>query len=157
MIGPLSSPALVERQVVGVFDNKLLKIFANALKNLNIKFAWIVNSEDGLDEISPYAKTNIVQLKNNEISEFTINPDELNVNADKFENLLGDNAEFNASKIIEIFKGKDNDFTKAVALNAAAGLIISEKEDNFKHAYEKAKDHLLSGKTYSHLEKIQNA
>ena len=68
MIGPLSSPALVERQVVGVFDKKLLTIFANALKNLNIKFAWIVNSEDGLDEISPYAKTNVVQLKNNEIS-----------------------------------------------------------------------------------------
>jgi len=65
MIGPLSSPALVERQVVGVFDKKLLKIFAEALNNLDIKFAWIVNSEDGLDEISPYAKTNVVQLKNN--------------------------------------------------------------------------------------------
>ena len=51
MIGPLSNPALVERQVIGVFDKKLLKIFAEALKNLNIKFAWIVNSEDGLDEI----------------------------------------------------------------------------------------------------------
>ena len=49
MIGPLSSPALVDRQVVGVFDKKLLKIFASALNNLNIKFAWIVNSEDGLD------------------------------------------------------------------------------------------------------------
>ena len=84
MIGPLSSPALVERQVIGVFDNKLLKIFANALKNLSLKFAWIVNSEDGLDEISPYAKTNVVQLKNNEISEFIIDPNELNVNADKF-------------------------------------------------------------------------
>ena len=57
MIGPLSSPALVERQVVGVFDKKLLGLFADALKNLNIKFAWIVCSEDGLDEISPYAKT----------------------------------------------------------------------------------------------------
>ncbi len=56
MIGPLSNPALVERQVVGVFDKKLLKIFGNSLKNLNIKFAWIVNSEDGLDEISPMLK-----------------------------------------------------------------------------------------------------
>ena len=53
MIGPLSNPALVERQVVGVFDKKLLMIFAEGLKNLNIKFAWILNSEDGLDEISP--------------------------------------------------------------------------------------------------------
>ena len=67
MIGPLSSPALVKRQVVGVFDKKLLRIFANALNNLNIKFAWIVNSEDGLDEISPYAKTNVIQLKDNKI------------------------------------------------------------------------------------------
>ena len=84
MIGPLSSPALVEKQVVGVFDKKLLKIFANALNNLNIKFAWIVNSEDGLDEISPYAKTNVVQLKDNKISEITIDPNELYINADKY-------------------------------------------------------------------------
>ena len=63
MIGPLSNPALVEKQVVGVFDKKLLKIFAEGLKNLDIKFAWILNSEDGLDEISPYAKTNVIQLK----------------------------------------------------------------------------------------------
>ena len=114
MIGPLSSPALVERQVIGVFDKKLLKTFANGLKNLNIKFAWIVNSEDGLDEISPYAKTNIVQLKNGQLSEFSIDPNELNINAKKFENLLGDDSKFNANKIIEIFTGKDNDFSKAV-------------------------------------------
>ena len=88
MIGPLSSPALVQRQVVGVFDKKLLKIFANGLKNLNIKFAWIVNSEDGLDEISPYAKTKVVQLKNNVISDIEIDPMKLNVNAEKLENLL---------------------------------------------------------------------
>ena len=56
MIGPLSNPALVDRQVVGVFDKKLLKVFAEGLRNLSIKFAWIVNSEDGLDEISPYEK-----------------------------------------------------------------------------------------------------
>ena len=72
MIGPLSSPALVKRQVVGVFDKKLLKIFADALKNLHIKFAWIINSEDGLDEISPFAKTKVIQLKNNNISEIIL-------------------------------------------------------------------------------------
>ena len=72
MIGPLSSPALVKRQVIGVFDKKLLKLFAYALKNLDIKFAWIVNSEDGLDEISPYAKSNVIQLKDGVISEIII-------------------------------------------------------------------------------------
>ena len=156
MIGPLSSPALVERQVVGVFDKKLLTIFADALKNLNIKFAWIVNSEDGLDEISPYAKTNVIQLKNNKISEITIDPKELNINADKFDNLLGDDAKFNANKIIDIFKGEDNDFSKAVCLNAAAGLIVAEKHSEFKNSYEDARKHILTGKTFEHLKKIQN-
>ena len=156
MIGPLSNPALVERQIVGVFDKKLLKVFAEGLKNLNIKFAWIVNSEDGLDEISPYANTNVIQLKDGEISEITIDPKILNVNADKFDNLIGDDAKFNADKMIEIFKGKDNDFSKAVCLNAAAGLIVSEKFTNFFDAYNFSREFILSGKPYSHLEKIQN-
>ena len=156
MIGPLSSPALVKRQVVGVFDQKLLKIFANALNNLNIKFAWIVNSEDGLDEISPYAKTNVIQLKDNKISEITIDPKELNVDADKFENLVGNDAKFNADKMINIFKGEDNDFSKAVCLNAAAGLIVNETHQNFADAYNNAREHILSNKVIKHLEKIQN-
>ena len=156
MIGPLSSPALVKRQVVGVFEKKLLKIFANALNNLDIKFAWIVNSEDGLDEISPYAKTNVIQLKDNKISEITIDPRELNIKADKFENLVGDDAKFNADKLVNIFKGEDNDFSKAVCLNAAAGLIVSEKYDDFKLAYNYARDFIRSGKSYKHLMKIQN-
>jgi len=156
MIGPLSSPALVERQVIGVFDKKLLRVFANALNNLNIKFAWIVNSEDGLDEISPYDKTHVVQLKDNEISDITINPKELNINADKFDNLVGADARFNANKMISIFKGEDNDFSKAVCLNSAAGLIVSGKFSNFKDAYNNARKHILSGKTFEHLKGIQN-
>ena len=156
MIGPLSSPALVKKQVVGVFDKKLLKIFADALNNLDIDFAWIVNSEDGLDEISPYAITNVIQLKDNKISEIIIDPKELNINADKFDNLLGDDAKFNANKMIDIFKGKDNDFSKAVCLNAAAGLIVSEKNSKFIDAYKNAREHILSGKTYYHLKNMQN-
>jgi len=157
MIGPLSSPALVERQVVGVYDKRLLKIFAKALKNLDIKFAWIVNSEDGLDEISPYTKTNVVQLKYGKITEFIIDPKELNIDANKFENLLGDDAKFNASKITNIFKGEDGDFSKAVCLNAAAGLIVADKYSSFSDAYKNARKYMLSGKAYENLKKIQNA
>ena len=156
MIGPLSNPALVDRQVVGVFDKKLLKIFAEGLKNLNIKFAWIVNSEDGMDEISPYAKTNVIQLKNGEISEIIIDPTVLNINAEKFDNLIGDDANYNASKMIEIFKGTDNDFSKAVCLNAAAGLIVNEKYSEFLDAYYYSREVIVSGKPYIHLEKIQH-
>ena len=156
MIGPLSSPALVDKQVIGVFDNKLLKVFAEALKNLNIKFAWIVNSEDGLDEISPYAKTHVMQLKNNEISKFVIDPDELNVNAEKFENLVGSDAEYNSEKILSIFQGEDNDFSKAVCLNTAAGLMVSEKYDNFKLAYNYSRNFIKSGSAFKYIKKMQN-
>ena len=156
LIGPLSNPALVKRQVVGVFDKKLLKVFADGLKNLDIKFAWIVNSEDGLDEISPYRKTNVIQLKDGKISEIIIDPYLLNVNADKFDNLIGDDANFNAAKMIDIFKGEDNDFSKAVCLNAAAGLIVAEKFLEFSEAYKNARKFILSGKAYLHLKKIQN-
>ena len=157
MIGPLSSPALVKKQVIGVFDKTLLEIFANALKSLDIKFAWIVNSDDGLDEISPYAKTNVMQLKDNEITEITIDPKKLKINADNFENLIGQDAKFNADKMLGIFKGEDNDFSKATCLNAAAGLIVSEKYENYEEAYNYARDFIKSGAPYKHLVKIQNA
>ena len=156
MIGPLSSPALVKKQVVGVFDKKLLKIFANALKNLDITNAWIVNSEDGLDEISPYAITNVCQLKNGEISNFSINPNDLKIKVSSFDTILGQDADYNSKKIVEIFKGKDNDFSIAVCLNAAAGLIVSRNKDDFKEAFQETRDHILSGKAFEHLNKIQN-
>ena len=156
MIGPLSSPALVNKQVVGVFDKNLLNTFAEALSNLKLNFAWIVNSEDGMDEISPYAKTNVVQLKNDKITKIVIDPNELNVNADNFKNLIGQDAKYNSEKIIEIFKGKDNDFSKTVCLNAAAGLIVSGKYEDYEKAYNAARDFIKSGSVHDHLTKIQN-
>ena len=107
-----------------------------------------------MDEISPFARTNIVQLKNNSIEEFTINPDDLDIKLNKFENILGKEAEYNAEKIKEIFRGTDNEFSVAVSLNAAAGLIVSEKESNFNEAYKLTRNQILSGKVYEHLIQI---
>jgi len=156
MIGPLSNPALVTRQVIGVFDKNLLNIFAEALKNLGIEFAWIVNSQDGLDEISPYEKTNVVQLNKGEISNITIDPKELNIQANNIKDLIGNDSKFNADRMIDIFKGEDNDFSKAVCLNAAAGLIVSEKYNDFKTAYNFTREFIKSGKAFEHLKKIQS-
>ena len=156
MIGPLSSPALVKKQVVGVFDIKLLKIFANALRDLEITNAWIVNSDDGLDEISPYAKTNVCKLQNGRISNIQIDPNELEIKTNGFKTILGKDAEYNSQKIVDIFKGEDNDFSIAVCLNAAAGLMVSEKFDNFKIAYNYSRAFIKSGKAFKHLSVIQN-
>ena len=154
LIGPLSSPAKVKRQVVGVFDKKLLNIFAKALKNLNLKKAFIVNSEDGLDEISPYAITNVVELNNGKIKEFILNPKDFNIKVNNFEHIVGKDPAYNAEKIKEIFKGKDNDFSIAVCLNAAAGLMVAEKLNNFSQAYQELRRHILSGKVIDHISKL---
>ena len=157
LIGPLSSPAQVKRQVVGVFDKKWMKPFAEALRENNVIHAYIVHSDDGMDEISPFTKTNVVELKNKNINEFTIEPKDLGINLNNIDNLKGKNAEYNSTKIIEIYKGKFNEFSQAVALNVAAGLIISGNEFNFKDAFKKATEHLNSGNVFQHLVKIQSS
>ena len=154
LIGPLSSPAKVKRQVVGVFDKKLLRVFAEALKNLNSKKALIVNSQDGLDEISPYANTDIVELSDGKIKEFALNPKDFNIKASGFENIVGKDPEYNAEKMKEIFQGKDNDFSIAVCLNAAAGLLVAEKSNSFEEGYEELRKHILSGKVINHISKL---
>jgi len=155
LLGPLSSPANVKRQVVGVFDKKWLLPFANALKNLESEHAWIVHSEDGMDEISPFEITNIVELKNNVINQFQIDPKKIGVKFNNPDNLIGKDADYNANKIIDIFSGIKNEFSEAVCLNSAAALIVSQKINNFNEAYEFSMNHLQSGKALTHLKKIQ--
>ncbi len=157
LIGPLSNPAQVKRQVIGVYDKKWMKPFAEALKENGVEHAYIVHSDDGMDEISPFEKTSIVELKDKNINEFIIDPEELGINLKNKNNLIGKNAAYNSLKIIEIFKGENNEFAQAVALNAAAGLIVSGELNDFKEAFNKALKHLKSGKVYEHLIKIQSA
>ena len=156
LIGPLSSPAQVKRQVIGVFNKKWMKPFAEALKRNGVVHAYIVHSDDGMDEISPFEKTKVVELKDGKITQFLIDPKNLGLNSTNQENLKGKNAEYNSEKIIEIYKGTNNEFSQSVALNVAAGLIVSGKESNFEIAFEKATKHLNSGKVFEHLTKIQS-
>ena len=156
LLGPLSSPANVKRQVVGVFDKKWLIPFANALKNLGSEHVWIVNSKDGMDEISPFDITYVVELKNKKISEFQIDPKKIGIKFFNSDNLKGNDANYNANKIIDIFSGIKNEFTEAVCLNSAAALIVSDKIKKFEDAYNFSINHIGSGKALTHLKKIQS-
>ena len=155
LLGPLSSPANVKRQVIGVFEKKWLLPFANALKNLRSKHAWIVHSEDGMDEISPFAITNVIELKNDKISETKIDPKKIGVEFNNPDNLKGQDANYNANKIIDVFSGTKNEFYEAICLNTAAALIICNKFNKYEDAYEFSKKHLESDKALIHLKKIQ--
>ena len=155
LIGPLSSPAQVKKQIVGVFNQKWMMPFAEALKENKVENAMIVHSEDGMDEISPFAKTKIIELKDEKIKDFMIDPNEFGIMNKNKENLKGKNAEYNAKRIVDIFKGVTNEFSQAVALNVAASLIISGKESNFKNAFHVSEQHLNSNQVYQHLLKIR--
>ena len=155
LLGPLSSPASVKRQVVGVFDKKWLLPFANALKNLNSIHVWIVHSKDGMDEISPFVETDVVELKNGKINAFTINPTRVGLKFKNPENLKGKDSIYNSKQILNIFNGEKNEFSEAVCLNSAAGLIVSSKFTNFTEAYNFSYNHIDSGKALNHLKKIQ--
>jgi len=155
LLGPLSSPANVKKQVVGVFSKKWLIPFAKALKNLETKRAWVVHSEDGMDEISPFSTTDVVELKNDNITEFKINPKKIGIKFSNPDNLKGEDANYNASKIIDIFSGNENEFSESVCLNSAAALIVSGKFDKFEDAYEFSKKNLSTGKALTHLKRIQ--
>jgi anthranilate phosphoribosyltransferase len=145
LLGPLINPGLVKRQIIGIFDKNLLIPYIKVLKSLGHKKAWVFHSNEGLDEISIFNKTKVYELNKKKIRSFVINPKSLIKRKYSFKSILGKDANYNSKKIIEIFNGKHNAFLEIVALNAAAGLVIAEKENNLQKAYYRTKSYLLSG------------
>ena len=78
----------------------------------------------------------------------------MDIDSGSFDNIVGKDPEYNAEKIKQIFQGKDNDFSIAVCLNAAAGLLVAEKSNSFKEGYEELRKHILSGKVINHISKL---
>lgn len=154
LLGPLINPGLIKRQIIGIFDKKLLVPYINVLKSLGHKKAWVFHSNEGLDEISIFNKTKVYELNNKKIKSFIINPKSIIKKNYNFKSILGKDAEYNSKKIVEIFNGKHNAFLEIVALNAAAGLVISEKESNLKKAYYKTKGYLLSGNAIKKINQL---
>lgn len=145
LLGPLANPALVKRQCIGVFSNEILEKYSDVLKNLHIAKAWVFHSEDGLDEISIFSKTNVIEINGQDKKNFSINPRELVSKTYQFEEIVGNDAEHNAKKIIELFNGKESAFLEIVSLNCAAALVVAEKELSLKDAFDYSRKYILSG------------
>ena len=96
----------------------------------------------------------VVELDGESIKEFILDPKEIGINANNFNNIVGKEPDYNAEKIKEVFQGKDNDFSIAICLNAAAGLIVSDKIKSFKEGYDQLRKYILSGKVENHLSKL---
>ena len=155
LLGPLCNPANVNRQCIGVFSNDILEKYVKVLKNLKIKKAWVYHSYDGLDEISIFKKTKVYELNNQKITSFEIDPTEYINKKYNFEDVVGNDAEYNSKKILDLFNGDEGALLEIVSLNTAAGLIVLDKYQNLNDAFLFAKKHIKSKKVSNYLNLIK--
>jgi len=154
ILGPLANPANANAQVMGVPEESLMRRIIETLKVLGVTRAMVVHS-DGLDEISTMGPTKILQLKDGEISESTIDPADLGFTVVDFENLKGGDALANAKILKDILSGKGSGPKKdIVVLNAAAAIIVAGLADDFKNAVELADNSISRGSADAALEKL---
>jgi anthranilate phosphoribosyltransferase len=128
-LGPLVNPARATHQLVGVYDDALRPVMAAALGLLGVKRAWVVRSEDGLDEISPSGATRVSVLESGKVSERVVRPEDFGVSPTDLDALRGGDAADNAAAIVAILGGEAHPALSAVVLNAAAALSLVRGDD----------------------------
>ncbi|HHX60745.1 MAG TPA: anthranilate phosphoribosyltransferase [Epulopiscium sp.] len=138
MLGPLTNPAQVDAQIIGVYDKKLAIVFANVLRNLGTEHALIVHGLDGLDELTTTTSTQIVELKNGDITTYHIHPEDFGLKLSQPEDLLGGGSYENAQIIREIFNGELGPKRDIVLLNAGAALYLGKKVSSIKEGVKLA-------------------
>jgi anthranilate phosphoribosyltransferase len=156
ILGPLTNPASVIYQLIGVYEKSLAVKMIEVLKNLNTKRAWVVHGSDGTDEISITGETYVVELDDGNINEFKINPKDAKLKTCNFSEILGGSPKFNAQKIEQLVDGEEGGFFQSVILNSAAALYISENTKNLQDGASLAADALLSGKTKKLIESLKS-
>src|SRR6187200_1156775 len=152
LLGPLSNPAGVKRQMVGVFSRHWVQPLALVLKNLGSESAWVVHGSDGLDEITTAGPTYVAALENGAVRTFEITPDELGLPRVKPEALRGGTAKENAQTLVDVLKGKHGAFRDVAVLNAAAALIVAARAKELKHALALAQSAIDSGEAAGRLQ-----
>lgn len=155
ILGPLSNPATVSKQLIGVFDKSYINKIAYALDMLDTKRSIIVSSRDGMDEISISDITYATSLFNGKIEDFEINPEEYGMSMSDKSEIIGGDAIFNAKLTSDLLSKKlIGAKLNIVLLNAAAALVVDEKARDFKEGIDIAKDAILSGKAKEKLEQL---
>ena len=157
ILGPLTNPASVKYQLIGVYEKSLAIKMVEVLRNLKTKRAWVVHGSDGTDEISITGDTYVVELDDGNINEFKINPNDAGLKPCNFSEILGGSPEFNAKKIEDLVNGEKSGFFNSVVFNSAAALTISEQAKNLQDGVRIAANTLLSGKTKELIKKLKGS
>jgi anthranilate phosphoribosyltransferase len=132
LLGPLSNPAGVKRQMVGVFSRHWVQPLAQVLKNLGSESVWVVHGSDGLDEITLTGPTFVAALEKGEIRTFEVSPDDVGLKRAAGEALKGGDAAANASALRNVLSGSPNAYRDVALLNAAAALVVAGRSRDLK-------------------------
>jgi anthranilate phosphoribosyltransferase len=157
ILGPLSNPAGVKKQVIGVFSESWMIPIAETLKSLGSTDLWIVHGSDGLDEITTTGETKIVALKNGAITSFTITPEDAGLDRAKPEDLKGGDGEHNAKALLAVLNGDRTAYRDIAVLNAAAALVVAGRAATLDEAARIVEAAIDDGRAKQVLETLVKA
>jgi anthranilate phosphoribosyltransferase len=154
LLGPLSNPAGVRRQLLGVFSDAWLEPLTQVLKELGTERVWTVHGSDGLDEITTTGPTHVVALENGTIRRFTVTPDEVGLTTARPEDLKGADPEHNAAELRRVLDGEKTPYRDIAVLNAAAALVVAGEVGNLREGVDRAAGAVDSGAAKGALERL---
>lgn len=154
LLGPLTNPAQAKRQVLGVYDRQWVEPMAHVLKALGSEHVLIVHAEDGLDEISIGSKTYVAELKNGDITSYTICPEDFGFQRHDISTLMVSNAQESLSLIKEIFAGKTGPARDIVLLNAGAAIYAADLTSTLAEGIKLAQIQIDSGAAQQKLDAL---
>ncbi|HZD59932.1 MAG TPA: anthranilate phosphoribosyltransferase [Anaerolineae bacterium] len=156
ILGPLTNPAGATAQVLGVYDPQLTEVMATVLGNVGVKHALVVHGHDGLDEISNTGESIISELKDGEVTTYTLTPGQCGVSRASIDDLKGGTAEDNAAITLDILKGAGGPKRDVVLMNAAAGLIAASRVASFEEGMALAAQSIDSGNALARLQALRD-
>jgi len=154
LLGPLSNPAGVSRQLLGVFSDVWLEPLTEVLHELGAERVWTVHGSDGLDEITTTGPTQVVALENGKIRHFTITPEEVGIAVAKPEDLKGADPEHNAAELRAVLDGARTAYRDIGVLNAAASLVVAGQAADLREGVERAARAVDSGAAKATLDEL---
>ena len=154
ILGPLSNPANVKRQLVGVFSRALLEPLAHVFQNLGSEKVWLVHGSDGLDEMTTTGATYVSALEDGKIRAFEVTPEEAGLPRANPADLRGGDPAHNAAALRAVLDGAKSAYRDIAVFNAAAALIVAGKADGLKHGAAIAAEAIDSGRARAVLERL---
>jgi anthranilate phosphoribosyltransferase len=155
LLGPITNPAGVKHQVMGVYSGVLLKPMAKVLRNLGCIRSMVVHGSDSLDEITVTGKTDIAELKDGMVKAYQLDPADLGFKRRKLEELRGGNTVENAKTLLSVLKGEEREAKRDISvLNAAAALVVAGKASDMKEGVALAEESIDTGSALNKLNSL---